>query len=88
MSLMPTGQKDRRYMLLALRIIGDFGATIAVPIVVFVLIGKWIERTYGGGSWPLIGAFVLAALVSGRMIYKKAKMYGKEYSDIDTQNKL
>lgn len=69
-------------MLLGLRIVGDFGATIAVPVVVFVLIGQWLDEKYSKSPWFTIIAFALAALVSGKIIYKKAKEYGKEYQDI------
>ena len=75
--------KDRRYYLFALRIIGDFGASIAVPVVVFVLFGQWLDGKYDKSPWFTVIAFVLAAVLSGRMIYKKAKRYGKEYQDID-----
>ncbi len=68
---------------MGLRIIGDFGATIAVPVIVFVIIGQWLEGRYGYAPWFTVAAFVLAALLSGRMIYKKAKEYGKEYDSLD-----
>ncbi len=70
-------------MLLGMRITGDFGAVIAVPVVAFVLIGRWLDNRYDLGPWATVGAFVLAALVSGKIIYKKAKAYGKEFADLD-----
>ncbi len=75
--------KDRKYYLFAVRIIGDFGASIAVPVVVFVLIGQWLDAKYDKSPWFTVIAFALAAVLSGKMIYKKAKRYGKEYQDID-----
>lgn len=74
--------KDRSYMLFGLRIAGDFGVTIAMPIVIFVLIGRWFDKTYEKGPWLTILAFVLASILSGIMIYRKAKRYGREYEDI------
>ena len=74
-----TSPKDRRFALLGLRITGDFGATIAVPIVGFVLAGQWLDSRYAAGPWFTIAAFLLSALLSGRMIYRKAKAYGREY---------
>lgn len=74
-------QKDRRAYRLGLKIAGDFGATIAIPVVSFVLIGRYLDSRYGGGAWYTIIAFVLAALISGTSIYRKAKAYGKEYQE-------
>lgn len=75
--------KDRKYYLFALRIIGDFGASIAVPVVVFVLIGQWLDGKYDKGPWFTVLGFALAAILSGKMIYKKAKKYGSEYQSLD-----
>ena len=75
--------KDRKYYLFALRIISDFGATIAVPVVVFVLIGQWLDGKYNKSPWFTVLAFAIAAFLSGKMIYKKAKRYGREYQDLD-----
>ena len=83
MSLLPEDPKDRQYIMLGLRIVGDFGAIIAVPIVVFVLMGQWLEGKYGYAPWFTILAFILATLLSGKMIYKKAKQYGEEYKKLD-----
>lgn len=86
MPLLPTDPKDRKYMLLGLKIAGDFGASIAVPVVIFVLIGQWLDGKYDKSPWFTVVAFVLAALISGRIIYKKAKAYGKEYQNLNTNN--
>lgn len=88
MSLLPEDPKERKYILMGLRIIGDFGATIALPVVVFVIIGQWLEGRYGYAPWFTVAAFILAALLSGRMIYKKAKEYGKEYQALDTKKEV
>ncbi|MBU2542544.1 AtpZ/AtpI family protein [Patescibacteria group bacterium] len=83
MSLLPTDPKDRKYMLMGLRIAGDFGASIAVPVILFVLMGQWLDGKYEKTPLFTVIAFILAAVVSGKMIYKKAKQYGKEYSALD-----
>lgn len=79
--------KDRKYYLFALRIIGDFGASIAVPVVVFVLIGQWLDGMYDKSPWFTVVSFVLAAVLSGKMIYKKAKRYGDEYQKLGDEEK-
>lgn len=77
--------KDRKYYLLGLRIAGDFGATIAVPVVIFVLIGQWLDGRYDRSPWFTVAAFIFAALLSGMMIYKKAKRYGRVFQDLDSK---
>ncbi|MEK7064880.1 MAG: AtpZ/AtpI family protein [Patescibacteria group bacterium] len=77
--------KDRKYYLFAVRIIGDFGASIAVPVVVFVLIGQWLDGKYDKSPWFTVLAFATAAVLSGKMIYKKAKRYGDEYQNLDNK---
>ena len=81
---------DRAYHLFALKIIGDFGVSIAVPVVVFVLIGQYFDEKYNNSPIFTILAFALAALLSAKMIHKKAKLYGKQYQslvDKDLNNK-
>ncbi|PIT87841.1 MAG: hypothetical protein COU31_00730 [Candidatus Magasanikbacteria bacterium CG10_big_fil_rev_8_21_14_0_10_40_10] len=79
---------DRDYYLFALRIIGDFGATIAVPVILFVLIGQYLDDKYELGPYITILAFTLSALFSGIMIHKKAKIYGEIYQKmVDNEKK-
>ncbi|MDP2685445.1 MAG: AtpZ/AtpI family protein [bacterium] len=91
MPLLPKDEISRKYMLLGFKITGDFGATIAVPVVLFVVIAQWLEGKYGHGPWLTIIAFLLATLVTAKMIIKKAKQYGEEYQalgdDKDTRDK-
>lgn len=75
----PPKTSDRAYYLFALRIVGDFSASIAVPIVIFVLIGQWLDGKYDKGPLFTISAFILAALTSAKIIHKKAKRYGTQY---------
>lgn len=70
---------DREYYLFALKIIGDFGMSIAAPVVAFVLLGQYLDGRYGYGPYFTIAGFVLAAALSARIVWRKAKSYGKEY---------
>lgn len=63
----------------ALRIVGDFGASLAVPVVVLVYLGHYLDQRYHLNSWFTILGFVLAALISGKIIYQKSKKYGEDY---------
>ena len=83
MPLLPQDKKERQYMLLGLRIIGDFGAIIALPVVMFVLVGQYLDEKYATG-WKFTAlGFILAVPLSGIMIFKKAKAYGEEYKKLD-----
>ncbi|MEK7481583.1 MAG: AtpZ/AtpI family protein [Patescibacteria group bacterium] len=73
---------DRRYWLFGLRIAGDFGATIAIPVVVLAYLGNRLDVRFATAPWLLIAGFALAALFSGALIYRKAKRYGKEYQNL------
>ena len=75
--------KDRKYMLLGLRIAADFGATLAVPVILFVIVGQWLDGRYDTGYNFTAVAFVFAAILSAKMILKKSKAYGKEYQSLD-----
>jgi hypothetical protein len=73
---------DRNYYMFALKIIGDFGVSIAAPVVIFVLIGQWLDGRYDKAPIFTIIAFILAAAVSAKLIHKRANRYGKEYQNL------
>ncbi len=75
----PKKTSGREYHLFAFKMLGDFGASIAVPVVLFVLAGQYLDGKYDKPPLFTILGFVLAALLSAKLIYEKAKKYGKEY---------
>jgi F0F1-type ATP synthase assembly protein I len=84
----PTKTTDRQYYMFALRIIGDFGASIAIPVVAFVLVGQYFDERYQRSPLFTIIGFVLSALISGKIIHKKAKRYGTQYQHlVDNEKK-
>ncbi len=93
MQLLPKNEKDRRYMLLGFRIVGSFGAIIALPVIAFVLLGQYMDAKFGHAPWWTVGGFVTASILTVLIIRKKAKEYGKEYTalnkkfDTKTKNK-
>ncbi len=78
----PQKSSSREYQIFALKIIGDFGASIAVPVVALVLLGQYMDKKYDLLPLFTIIGFVLAALISGVIIYKKAYTYGAEYKKL------
>lgn len=76
--------KDQKqtYWVLAMQMVGDFGATIAVPVVLLALAGKWLDQKYQTKPLFILIGFGSAFLISSVAIYKKAKRYAKEYKDL------
>lgn len=72
----------RDYYLLGLRIVGDFGATLALPAVAAAVLGTRLDAAWGTRPYALFAALALAALLSALMIRKKASLYGKLYQDL------
>jgi F0F1-type ATP synthase assembly protein I len=84
---MEQNKKDREYYFLALKIIGDFGANIAVPVVVLALLGEYLDEKYNKAPLFILLGFLTAALISTKIIYTKAKKYGKMYQDLGEKYK-
>ena len=72
-------------MLLGLRIVGEFGAIIAVPVVLLSMLGKYLDGKYGTAPWLLIAGFVLAFALSAFTLYRRAKRFRDEYLAIDPE---
>ena len=74
---------DQRYYWFAMRIFGEFTTIIAIPVVVFALIGSKLGKIYGHEPWFVLAGFEIAGLISGTIIHKKAHRLGKEFDKID-----
>lgn len=84
-SLPDKKKSDRAYWLLGLEIASDFGAAIALPLVLSVIAGQWLDARTGRGPAFTIAAFALAAAISGRLVYTKAKRYAKRYEEMNVK---
>jgi len=74
---------DRDYQRLAYRIFADFGASIAVPVVLAAFLGKRLDSRFETAPFFLVGCFVLAFAITAFSIVKKARQYQKEYVAIE-----
>lgn len=74
---------DRKYWVFSLKIVGDFGVTLALPVVIFSLIGQKLDDKFSTGYFFLVLGFIFSALLSGKIIYEKTKKYAKEYENLD-----
>lgn len=68
-----------------LKIVGEFGGLIAIPVVLFVLAGRWLDGRWGTKPVFIIIGFVVAAFVSGMMVWKRAKEISVEYQKLVDQ---
>ncbi|HTK04613.1 MAG TPA: hypothetical protein VL500_03450 [Candidatus Eisenbacteria bacterium] len=78
---------DRQYGLLAFRAVGEFGAAIALPVVLLSLAGKRMDAAYGTAPRYLILGFVLAALLSAAYVAKRTRELNQEYQRLDAESK-
>ena len=76
---------DRAYQLFGLRAAGELGYLIALPVVLFALAGKWLDGRFGTKPWCVIAGFVLAALLSGTAVYRRAKQLGMQYDALNKE---
>jgi len=67
---------------LAMRIVMDFGVSIAVPAVVAALMGVRLDSHFGTKPWLLVIMLVIAFVLTAWWVYKKAKKYAKLYEKI------
>ncbi len=72
----------RAYQMFGLRIVGDFGATLAIPAVAAALLGSNLDAAWGTKPYALLGTLALAFGLSALAIRKKASRYGKEYQSL------
>ena len=87
MSILPSNQNDRESYILGLQIAGDFGIVIAAPIILFVWVGQQLDHIYHTAPWATVSAFVIAATLSGAIVYRKAKYYASRYQELTTKKK-
>lgn len=84
---MQLNEKDRKYRALGIRIMSEFGAAIALPVVLLVILGVWIDKKFGTGPIFKIAGFAISFVASSIIVYKKTKMFSKMYNDIEIEGK-
>lgn len=72
----------RASYLLGLRIMADFGATIAVPAVLAAIVGVRIDAAWGTRPYVLIALLLAAFGLTAIVIRRKAAAYGREYQKL------
>ncbi len=72
-------QKESNQIWSALSLAWELGYTIAVPIVVFALLGRFLDKWLGTSPWLLlVGIFASLIASSIGVYFKAAKIIGKQ----------
>ncbi len=71
--------------MLALRIAGDFGATIAIPALIAAYLGQKLDARWGSEPWMLVICVVVAMAVTALVIVRKAKQYANLYDELNNR---
>ena len=78
---------DWQYLILAVRIIGEIGIVIAVPVVALSYLGRRLDLRFETGPWLTVAGFALAALITFVAVRRMARRYAGEYQNlIDKEN--
>ena len=73
---------DNAYYLLGLRVLADFGATIAVPAVAAAWLGAKVDAAWGSKPYATLSFLALAFVLTAAIIRRKAAAYGKTYQEL------
>lgn len=65
-----------------MKIFADFSGTIAIPAVLFALLGDWLDDRYATEPRYLILLLTLALVLTAVIIVRKAKKYRKAYEEL------
>lgn len=79
---------DARYYGFAMRIVADFGVTIAAPAVVAAFLGVWLDRRFGTMPWLLLVCLGISFCLTGIMIARKANAYAKQFDALNKNERV
>lgn len=70
---MPESEKKQETSLTfsAWQLAWELGYTIAIPIVLFALAGRWADNEFGTGPWLLLTGIVASLFTTSFLVYRK-----------------
>ena len=74
-------KKEKTIFLQTLSLAWELGYVIAVPIVILAAGGRFLDNRYDTSPIFLISGILLSILVSGTLVFKKAKRILEDISD-------
>lgn len=73
---------DNAFYLLGLRVLADFGATIAIPAAAGAWLGAKVDAAWGTKPYATLAFLALAFVLTAALIRRKAAAYGKAYQEL------
>jgi len=55
----------------ALSLAWELGYSIALPLVIFALAGRWLDRKLATSPWLFLLGIILAVSISSYLVYRK-----------------
>ena len=71
-SQQPARKTPNGGLLAALSLAWELGYTIAIPIVIFAFLGRFLDKKFDSSPWLILIGIFLALLISGFAVTKKA----------------
>ncbi len=65
----------------ALALVGELGYLIALPLVAFAILGRWIDRHYQVSPWGLLGGVVVSIVLTTILLIRKFTSLLKDIND-------
>lgn len=69
-----------------LGIAGQIGFIIAIPVVAFTLLGRYLDNFYGTSPWFFLGGIIGAFLVSSAILYAQVWKALKFFAEEEKEN--
>jgi len=79
---------DAAYYRFAMRVMGDFSVSIAVPAVIAAFVGIWLDRKLGTTPWLMFIGLAAAFASTYLVIKKKASDYAKQFDKLGKEDKV
>ena len=64
-----------------LKLLGDLGFIIAIPLVVLGLLGRFLDKKFNSSPWLLLAGLFISLVISSIYIYKKTLELTKQMEE-------
>jgi len=62
---------DKNKTFSALSLAWELGYSIALPLVIFALLGRWLDKKFATSPWLFLLGIILAVTISSYLVYRK-----------------